>query len=175
MNGWINRLKPANKTSRVLHAIAGRLREEPIPKELLWRCGDEHPGGWGDPREDPDGGEGGGGKGDGFRGGPMHGPVLEPLPSRAWTTHTAAFAPCLRLLVELACSCAMAGDEPSPLLFPGPEGGEGEGDNAAAGMLGRVFRTSQAESRSGLGARAWRQNSRLEPLELLIDYTVCVY
>lgn len=76
-----------------------------IPEELLRRCGDEHPGGWGDATA------GGGGGGGGFHG-------MDPPPSRGWANHSPAFAPCLRLLVELTCSCAMAGDDPSPLLFP---------------------------------------------------------
>lgn len=82
--------------------------EEPIPEELLQRCGDEHPGGWGDDRDIE--GE--------FQG-------MEP-PSRAWTTFTAAFAPSLRLLVQLTCCCAVAGEHPSEALFhsqrPKPEG-----------------------------------------------------
>lgn len=90
------------------------MSEEPIPGELLQRCGDEHPGGWGDDR-DVEGG---------FQG-------MEP-PSRAWTTFTAAFAPSLRLLEQLTCSCAIAGENPSETLFPrvGPtpeSEGEGEG------------------------------------------------
>ncbi|CAM9266723.1 unnamed protein product [Scytosiphon promiscuus] len=86
---------------RVLHSILGGLHDGPIPPELLQRCGDEHPGGWGDAsNEDVN----------------LH--AADP-PTRAWISGNGAFAPCLRLLVELVCSCAMAGDRPSPLLFPG--------------------------------------------------------
>ncbi|CAN0319173.1 unnamed protein product, partial [Ectocarpus fasciculatus] len=118
----------AGTIPRVLHAILGSLRHEPVPRELLLRCGDEHPGGWGDCRDNNNGG------GDSNDNNDDEGGFLPPsvvaaaaaaasadTPPSSWTTFTTAFAPCLRLLAELACSCAMAGNEPSRLLFPVPE------------------------------------------------------
>lgn len=41
--------------------------------------------------------------------------------SDEWISGTASFAPCLRLLVELACSCAVVGDTSPPFFFVGLE------------------------------------------------------
>lgn len=122
-------MKFRRRGHRVLHAILGSLRHEPIPRELLLRCGDEHPGGWGDCRDNNDGGNDNNNDDEGGLLPPsvVAAPAAAEPPPSSWTTFTTAFAPCLRLLAELACSCAMSGNEPSPLLFPVPEApAEGE-------------------------------------------------
>lgn len=84
---------------RVLHAVLGEACMT-VPEEFLERCGDaSRCTGVGD-SEDLYGKEAG---------------------CDEWVSGTASFAPCLRLLVELTCSCAVVGDSPPPFFFVGLE------------------------------------------------------
>lgn len=84
---------------RVLHAVLGEACMI-VPEEFLERCGGaSRCTGGGD---DVD----------------LYG--KDPA-SDEWLSGTASFAPCLRLVVELACSCAAVGDSPPPFFFVGLE------------------------------------------------------
>lgn len=81
--------------NRALHAVLGEACHL-VPRELLWRRGEEGRVGGDDTEDD------------------MYG--KDPA-SDEWISGTASFAPFLRLLVELACSCAVVGDDPPPFFF----------------------------------------------------------